>query len=103
MQMAPKTKTPRAPMSDAHKQALAEGREQGRAVRQYLEAQLIDEMHLAVRPVLLGRGEHLLAALDLRARGYDVAEMTVGRQKRPTAVSVSSSYIHYGDTPRDVQ
>jgi len=25
-------------MSDAHKQALAEGREQGRAVRQYLEA-----------------------------------------------------------------
>lgn len=36
--MAPKTKTPRAPMSDAHKQALAEGREQGRAVRQYLEA-----------------------------------------------------------------
>ena len=36
--MAAKEKTTRAPMSDAHKQALAEGREQGRAVRQYLEA-----------------------------------------------------------------
>jgi dihydrofolate reductase len=47
-------------------------------VRQYLEAQLIDQMHLAVRPVLLGRGEHLLAGLDLRALGYDVAEVTAG-------------------------
>jgi hypothetical protein len=36
--MAAKAKTTRAPMSDAHKQALAEGREQGRAVRRYLEA-----------------------------------------------------------------
>ena len=30
-------------------------------VRQYLEAGLIDEMHLAVSPVLLGRGEPLFA------------------------------------------
>jgi hypothetical protein len=36
--MAPKGKTNRAPMSDAHKAALAEGRDQGRAVRRYLEA-----------------------------------------------------------------
>jgi hypothetical protein len=33
-----KTKSARSPMSDAHKAALAEGREQGRAVRRYLEA-----------------------------------------------------------------
>jgi dihydrofolate reductase len=39
-------------------------------VRQYLQAGLIDEMHLAVRPVLLGTGEHLLSGLDLRAMGY---------------------------------
>lgn len=34
-------------------------------IRQYLEAGLVDEMHLAVAPVLLGAGEHLLAGLDL--------------------------------------
>src|ERR687890_36868 len=36
--MAVKTKRSRAPMSDSHKAALAEGRDQGRAVRRYLEA-----------------------------------------------------------------
>ena len=38
LQMPPKTKKSRSPMSDSHKAALAEGREQGRAVRRYLEA-----------------------------------------------------------------
>ena len=41
-------------------------------IRQYLRARLIDEMHLAVSPVLLGSGEHLLRDLDLRALGYRV-------------------------------
>src|SRR5438105_4654051 len=36
--MATKSKRSKTPMSDAHKAALAEGREQGRAVRRYLEA-----------------------------------------------------------------
>lgn len=36
--MAPKARRTKAPMSDQHKQALAVGREQGRAVRRYLEA-----------------------------------------------------------------
>ena len=38
LQMAAKAKRNKAPMSDAHKAALAEGRDQGRAVRRYLEA-----------------------------------------------------------------
>ena len=38
-------------------------------IRQYLRAGLVDEMHLAISPVLLGRGEHLLAGLDLPATG----------------------------------
>jgi len=42
-------------------------------VRQYLGERLIDEMHLAVSPVLLGQGENLFAGLDLRALGYAVA------------------------------
>ena len=42
-------------------------------VRQYLQAGLIDEMHLAIAPVLLGSGEHLLEGLDLPKLGYRVA------------------------------
>lgn len=43
-------------------------------IRQYLRARLVDELHLAVAPVLLGRGEALLAGLDLPALGYRVRE-----------------------------
>jgi dihydrofolate reductase len=43
-------------------------------VRQYLEAGLIDSMHLALSPVVLGRGEALLTGLDLRALGFSVTE-----------------------------
>ena len=43
-------------------------------IRQYLRAGLVDEMHLAISPVLLGSGEHLLAGLDLPALGFRVAE-----------------------------
>lgn len=39
-------------------------------IRQYLRAGLIDEMHLAVTPVLLGSGEALLAGIDLPGLGY---------------------------------
>jgi len=39
-------------------------------IRQYLGAGLVDEMHLAISPVLLGRGENLLAGLDLPQLGY---------------------------------
>jgi dihydrofolate reductase len=44
------------------------------AIRQYLEAGLVDEMHLAVSPVLLGSGEHLLAGIDLPKLGYRCSE-----------------------------
>jgi dihydrofolate reductase len=43
-------------------------------IREYLQARLIDEMHLALVPVVLGRGEPLLEGLDLRALGYEVVE-----------------------------
>ena len=39
-------------------------------IRQYLQAGLVDEMHLPVSPLLLGSGEHLLGGLDLPALGY---------------------------------
>lgn len=43
-------------------------------IREYLRAGLVDEMHLAISPVFLGTGEHLLHGLDLPALGYRVAE-----------------------------
>ena len=45
-------------------------------IRQYLRASLIDELHLAISPVLLGRGEHLLSGIDLRSLGYECVEHT---------------------------
>lgn len=39
-------------------------------IRQYLIAQLIDELHLAISPVLLGKGENLFSNLDLTSLGY---------------------------------
>jgi dihydrofolate reductase len=43
-------------------------------IRQYLRAGLIDEMHLAFSPVLLGSGEHLLAGIDAAKLGYRCTE-----------------------------
>ena len=43
-------------------------------IRQYLKAGLIDEMHLAISPILLGQGEPLFEGIDLPALGYRVKE-----------------------------
>jgi dihydrofolate reductase len=43
-------------------------------VRHYVGAGHVDEIHLAVAPVALGRGEALFAGLDLRALGYRTTE-----------------------------
>ncbi|HEX3573317.1 MAG TPA: dihydrofolate reductase family protein, partial [Rhodopila sp.] len=45
-------------------------------VRQYLQACLIDELHFALSPVLLGRGEAMFEGLDLPALGYRVMKST---------------------------
>ena len=43
-------------------------------IRQYLSAGLIDELHLVISPVLLGKGEHLLAGIDTVSLGYKCTE-----------------------------
>ena len=43
-------------------------------IRQYLQAGLVDEMHIAISPVLLGTGEHLLSGIDLPKLGYQRAD-----------------------------
>ena len=49
-------------------------------IRQYLQAGLVDEMHLAIAPILLGGGEHLLSELDLPALGYACTEHLPGEK-----------------------
>ena len=49
-------------------------------VRQYLQARLIDSLHLAVRPVLLGQGESLMRDVDLRALGYECEKLVAGER-----------------------
>jgi dihydrofolate reductase len=49
-------------------------------IREYLEAGFIDELHLAVRPVLLGRGENLWNGIDLRSLGYQCERSVAGER-----------------------
>jgi dihydrofolate reductase len=59
-------------------------------IRQYLAARLIDELHVAFSPVLLGAGEALFAGLDLPKLGYSV-----------TAHAASEAATHVTITRRD--
>ena len=49
-------------------------------IRQYLRAELTDELHLAIRPVLLGSGEPLLNDIDVRELGYKCTEYVPGER-----------------------
>ncbi|MBS0556809.1 MAG: dihydrofolate reductase [Proteobacteria bacterium] len=88
-------------VTDGIASALAQAREaaNGRDVRlgggvatlrEYLRARLIDELHLAVSPVLLGRGEALFHDIDLPALGYECTKTVAG--ERATHV-----YLHRRD------
>ena len=47
-------------------------------IRQYLTAGLIDEMHVAMSPVLLGEGEHLLGGINLPQLGFTATRVVAG-------------------------
>ena len=49
-------------------------------VRQYVAAQLIDELHLPVSPVLLGAGEPLFAGISFRELGYEKVRTVAGEK-----------------------
>ncbi|HVC19804.1 MAG TPA: dihydrofolate reductase family protein [Vicinamibacterales bacterium] len=68
-------------------------------IRQYLQAGLIDELHLAVRPVLLGSGEHLFHDIDLPALGYECARSVPG--ERATHVILRRRVPHQEVTNAD--
>jgi len=50
------------------------------SVREYLCAGLIDELHLAIRPVLLGAGENLWRDIDASALGYECTKQVAGER-----------------------
>lgn len=49
-------------------------------IRQYLREGLIDELHVAIAPVVLGAGERLFEGVDLRAAGYECVEFTASEK-----------------------
>jgi dihydrofolate reductase len=55
-------------------------------LRQYLAAGLVDELHFAVAPVLLGRGESLFTGLDLAALGYRILSDEAGEAARHVTI-----------------
>ena len=48
--------------------------------RQYLRAGLIDELHIAISPVLLGSGERLFEGVDMRALGYQCVQFVASEK-----------------------
>lgn len=49
-------------------------------IRQYLREGLVDELHIALSPVLLGRGEPLFEGIDLRALGYECVQIVASEK-----------------------
>jgi dihydrofolate reductase len=49
-------------------------------IRQFLRAGLIDDLHLALRPILLGAGENLWDGIDMNALGYECFQHTAGER-----------------------
>lgn len=49
-------------------------------IRQYLRAGLIDELHIAISPVILGSGERLFEDMNLKKSGYDCVEFVASEK-----------------------
>ena len=49
-------------------------------VNQYLRERMIDELHIAVAPVLLGSGERLFDGVDMRALGYECTRVVASEK-----------------------
>src|SRR5882672_10932429 len=62
-------------------------------IREYLRAGLVDEMHIAISPVLLGAGEHLLSGIDLPKLGYHPTEHVPPMEKMASLSPIGSNNI----------
>jgi dihydrofolate reductase len=59
-------------------------------IHQYLRAHLVDQMHLAVAPILLGCGESFFNGIDLRWLGYEVTDHTSSEKVTHVVISKRS-------------
>ena len=55
-------------------------------IQQYLRAGLVDEMHFAIAPILLGGGERLFEKVDLRALGYECVQFVASEKATHTVL-----------------
>lgn len=55
-------------------------------IRHYLSARQVDEIHLALSPVLLGEGEHLFSGINLPALGYKLVRTVPGEKATHTLI-----------------
>jgi dihydrofolate reductase len=49
-------------------------------IQQYLRAGLVDELHVAISPVMLGAGERLFEGIDMRALGYECVQFVASEK-----------------------
>lgn len=63
-------------------------------IREYLREGLIDELHIAISPVLLGSGERLFEGVDLRALGYKCVEFVASEKATHVVL------LHQGENQR---
>ena len=49
-------------------------------IQQYLQADLVDELHIAIAPIVLGSGERLFEGVDVRATGFECVEFTASER-----------------------
>ena len=69
-------------------------------VRAYLKMGLIHEMHLAISPILLGTGEHLLQGINLLNLGYSCTEHVPSAKATHVVFSKRNiRHSEFGSTP----
>jgi dihydrofolate reductase len=68
-------------------------------IQQYLRAGLVDELNLAISPVLLGSGEHFFGDIDLIKLGYTFTERVVGERATHVLLKRHASQAEAGLTP----
>jgi dihydrofolate reductase len=71
-------------------------------IRQCLSAELVDELHLAIAPILLGSGENLLAGIDLPLLGYQLSEHVATEGATHFVLSKRPRRYHGGTALRDL-
>jgi Dihydrofolate reductase len=63
-------------------------------IQQYLRERLIDELHIAITPTVLGRGERLFDGIDLRDTGYECVQFQATEKATHVIFRHKKNQIH---------